>query len=60
MRLHQDKPDIELIDRLRQLGAQWFKNDDLLALEELIWRYQHALPRPTNFNRPAEDHPDGR
>lgn len=49
MRLHENKTDAELIDRLRQLGAQWFKNEDLLMLEELIWRYSHhAKSRPAN------------
>ena len=42
MRLHETKTDDDLIERLRQLGAQWFKNEDLLALEELIWRYNNA------------------
>jgi hypothetical protein len=30
----------ELIDHLRRAAAIWFKNDDLLLLEELIRRLQ--------------------
>ena len=40
--------DAELIARLRQAASTWFKNSDLLLLEELIKRYrikdrQHEL-----------------
>lgn len=31
--------DKELIDQLRRAGNIWFKNTDLLLLEELIRRY---------------------
>ena len=32
--------DEELIGHLRKAAAIWFKNDDLLLLEELIRRYR--------------------
>ena len=48
MRLHEDKTNAQLIERLRELGALWFKNNDLLILEELIWRFQHAQLKPTD------------
>jgi hypothetical protein len=32
--------DKDLIDRLRRCGAVWFKNDDIMLLEELIRRYE--------------------
>jgi len=34
----------ELIEHLRRAASIWFKNDDLLMLEELIRRY-HELER---------------
>lgn len=37
--------DSELMDRLKGLSAQWFKNDDILLLEELFRRYQRAKIR---------------
>jgi len=38
-------PDEGLIDHLRRAGNIWFKNEDLLLLEELIRRYQLASKR---------------
>lgn len=35
--------DPELMDRLKHLAAQWFKNDDILVLEELFRRYNRAI-----------------
>jgi hypothetical protein len=35
--------DGELIGALRQAASIWFKNTDLLLLEELIRRYQRGL-----------------
>jgi hypothetical protein len=32
--------DIELVERLRKAASIWFKNEDLLLLEELIRRYR--------------------
>ena len=32
--------DAELIDHLRRAAGIWFKNADLLLLEELVKRYQ--------------------
>jgi hypothetical protein len=32
--------DEELIEHLRRAASIWFKNDDLLLLEELIRRYR--------------------
>lgn len=34
-------PDEELIGQLRKAASTWFKNSDLLLLEELIRRYSH-------------------
>jgi hypothetical protein len=36
----RDWTTAELIERLRSAGSIWFKNEDLLILEELIRRYQ--------------------
>jgi len=36
--------DTELIEHLRRAASIWFKNEDLLMLEELIRRY-HNLER---------------
>lgn len=33
-------PLIEITDRIRRLAAMWFRNSDLLLLEELIRRVQ--------------------
>lgn len=35
-------PTDQLIDRLRRAASIWFKNDDLLLLEELIRRFRQA------------------
>jgi hypothetical protein len=32
--------DAELVDQLRRAAGIWFKNQDLLLLEELIRRYR--------------------
>ena len=40
MRLHENMPLDELVDQLRRAGSTWFRNDDLLLLEELIKRVQ--------------------
>jgi len=34
--------DAELVENLRRAAGIWFKNDDLLMLEELIRRYRIA------------------
>ena len=34
--------DKDLVEQLRRAAAVWFKNDDLLLLEELIRRYRNA------------------
>lgn len=34
--------DDELVDRLRRAASVWFKNTDLILLEELIRRYASA------------------
>lgn len=39
---YADLPDDDLFDRLKHLAAQWFKNDDILLLEELFRRYDRA------------------
>lgn len=43
--------DLDLIEQLRRAASVWFKNDDLLLLEELIRRYhmreQSAKPNNT-------------
>jgi len=38
----------DLIARLRKAGNIWFKNEDLLLLEELIRRYQ-AVSKPSDI-----------
>jgi hypothetical protein len=35
----RDLTDAELIERLRRAAAIWFKNSDLLLLEEFIKRF---------------------
>jgi hypothetical protein len=40
--------DSELIDRLRRAASIWFKNEDLLLLEELIRRFHYAKPRESS------------
>ena len=37
----RDLSDRELVEHLRRAASIWFKNDDLLLLEELIRRYRH-------------------
>ncbi len=39
--------DDELMNRLKHLAAQWFRNDDILLLEELFRRYRNANARQT-------------
>jgi len=38
----RDLSDAELVEHLRRAAAVWFKNTDLLLLEELIRRYARA------------------
>jgi hypothetical protein len=40
--------DIELIEQLRRAAATWFKNSDLLLLEELIRRFNNAHKEKTS------------
>lgn len=37
--------DDDLIDHLRRAASVWFKNSDLLLLEELIRRFQMEKPK---------------
>lgn len=37
--------DDELFDALKRLASMWFKNSDILILEELFRRYKHAKSR---------------
>lgn len=34
--------DSEIFDRLKYLAAQWFRNADILILEELFRRYKNV------------------
>jgi hypothetical protein len=46
--------DAELISHLRRAASTWFKNSDLLLLEELIKRYRnlyHAVESMQTTNR---------
>lgn len=43
--MHRDLSDRELIEALRRAASIWFKNDDLLLLEELIRRYRKQADR---------------
>lgn len=36
--------DAEIIEQLRKAASLWFRNSDLLLLEELIARLQRANP----------------
>jgi hypothetical protein len=36
---NSDIPDAALIEQLRRAASIWFRNDDLLLMEELIRRY---------------------
>jgi hypothetical protein len=36
--------DAELIEQLRRCASVWFKNFDLLMLEELIRRFERRAP----------------
>ena len=38
----------ELIEQLRRAAATWFKNSDLLLLEELIRRFNNAHKEKPN------------
>lgn len=42
MRPHESMKLDELIDHLRRAGSIWFRNSDLLLLEELIRRLQEC------------------
>lgn len=42
---HSSMTDEALIEHLRRIASIWFKNADLLALEELIRRYNRRLRR---------------
>lgn len=37
--------DEQLLNDLKALASQWFKNDDVLLLEELFRRYNRAKSR---------------
>jgi hypothetical protein len=43
---YRDLPTSDLIARLRHAAAIWFKNDDLLLVEELIHATSAATRRP--------------
>jgi hypothetical protein len=45
--------DSNLIEQLRKAASTWFKNSDLLLLEELIRRYHKA--RSTDLKRLLAD-----
>jgi len=45
----------ELIDQLRRAASIWFKNTDLLLLEELIRRYRYANTQSTPVQRTNQD-----
>ena len=47
--------DTELVDRLRRAAGIWFKNTDLLLLEELIRRYGYALIESASKQRIHQD-----
>jgi len=40
---HTALSDAQLITHLRQLASMWFKDADILVLEELIKRYQRRF-----------------
>jgi hypothetical protein len=40
---HQDMSLDDLIERLRKVGWIWFKNDDILLLEELFRRVKKEV-----------------
>jgi hypothetical protein len=42
MNVNYDISSEDLIERLRRAGSVWFKNEDLLLLEELIRRYKRS------------------
>jgi hypothetical protein len=45
--------DAELIEQLRRAAGIWFKNSDLLLLEELVKRYRLAQQEIARRNRTA-------
>jgi len=47
----RDLPDTNLIEALRRAAATWFKNSDLLLLEELIRRYRRLGSHPDESQR---------
>ena len=51
MTLHSQMTDTELVEQLRRTAAIWFKNSDLLLLEELIRRYARLKKR---INQPVD------
>jgi hypothetical protein len=46
MRETEELSDLELIEQLRRAASIWFKNTDLLLLEELIHRYKLSQRQP--------------
>lgn len=46
--------DAELIDQLRKAASIWFKNSDLLLLEELIRRYARRCAVETTNDQRTE------
>lgn len=51
MRCYEDLPLADLIAHLRRCGGVWFRNDDLMLLEELIRRMQLAEEREQRESR---------
>ena len=47
--------DQQLVDHLRRAAGIWFKNTDLLMLEELIRRYSYALIESASEQRIHQD-----
>jgi hypothetical protein len=51
---HNELTDAELIEHLRRSASIWFKNHDLLALEELIRRFYGVKNVRRRADAPAE------
>ena len=53
METFRNLPDSELVERLRRAAGTWFKNTDLLLLEELIRRFRQPMEvRPDSQRGP--------
>ncbi len=51
----RDLSDDELFDKLKHLASMWFKNSDILILEELFRRYNQAKRKANEPSNKTSD-----